>query len=266
MIRTSFAWVLVGCSSVSIEGRILDGLDNQPVAGPFKVQAKAQNADASLSCQLVDGDVTPEGAFRIDGLCTGTAYTLATDRGDLWLLDGADIPDGGWGAPKDVVAWRVPTDPGVYRMSKGEMELLRTTTDVAEHRVWKSTAVVRAPQAVPDGLPQIGAEDYLVLYGKGAVESLEILPLVGYTGKRYYGDDAYSYSIDDWVLVGAKSVNDTTVEPVTATVDPAKKIDKQRGDQMVRFVSGAALAAGRYAVLKPDDRRMYIVDFGAAAN
>lgn len=254
--------VVSGCSSVAVEGRLLDGLTHEPIAGPFRIQAKATSAEAALSCQLVDGEVTPEGAFKIEGLCAGTGYVLATDRPELWLVDGNEVPDGGWGEAKDLVAFSVPKDPGLYKLAGGEVESIKTAADVDVHRVWKSDQTVRAPSSIPDVVVSVGPDDHVILVGKGATDDLKWFPLVSYTGKRFFGDQASSYSIDDWAIVGAKSVNDTTVEPMTAEFDAAKVIDKARGEQKARFVVGSALPSGRYAALRDDDRRMYLVDFG----
>lgn len=255
--------IATGCSTVTIEGQIVDGLDKAAVAGPYRVQAKAASVDAAISCQVIDGEVDAEGKFKLEGLCSGTAYTLTTDRADLWLVEGIEVPDGGWGeAPKGVLGYRVPADGGLYKLSKGEIEPIKTAANVAVHTIWKSTETVRAPEAIPNALTNIGAEDYLVLVGKSAVDDLKFFPLVSYAGKRYFGDDAKSYSVDDWAIVGAKSVNDTTYEPMSAQFDAAKLVDKSRGDQKVRYIPGSALPAGRYAALKDDDKRMYLVDFG----
>jgi hypothetical protein len=264
MSRWWMTLVVAGCGSpVAIEGRIMDGLNSQPVAGPYRIQARATSPEAAITCQLVDAEVDADGKFKIPNACQGTSYQLATDRDDLWLMDPSEVPDGGWGQPKDVVAYRVPSSGGIYKLSAGEFAPITTNADVAEHKVWKSDQKVKAPGAVPNEVTVIGPEDWLVLVGKSATAEMKFAPLVPYVGKRFFGDAGNSYSIDDWFIVGHKAVNDTTYEVQAATFDAAKVVDKARGEQSVRFVQGGALADGRYAVMKDDDRRMTLVDFGA---
>ncbi|MEQ1565194.1 MAG: hypothetical protein ABMA64_06110 [Myxococcota bacterium] len=257
-----FAVVLVGCGSVSVEGRVVDGLNGQPIAGPYRVKAKAVSAEAAISCQFFDADVSAEGKFVLDQLCTGTAYTLETDRDDVWLVDQDQVPEGGWAQPTDLVAWRVPKGAGLYKLSNGQLEALKTAADVKSEKILGSEERVLYPAAIPNAVTVIGPEDYLVLVGKAAVEELKIEPLVA-SGQRKFGDATITWTMEPWLYVGVKFTDDTTFERVPATVDAAKVVDKERGERKARFVSGSALAAGRYAMLKEGDKRLYVFDFGA---
>jgi hypothetical protein len=256
------AW-LAGCSSVTVEGRVIDGLNGQPIAGPYRIKAKATKADAAISCQFLDAEVDADGKFKLEHLCTGTSYALDTDRDDVWFVDVSEIPDGGWGQPTDLTAWRVPKGNGLYKLSAGKLDALKTATDVSTQKIWKTDVDVRYPAKVPNEVVTIGPDDYLVMVGKNAVEELKFWPVIS-SGARRFGDESNAWDMEPWVYIGTKFTDDSTYETVTATLDASKVVDKAKDDRMARFVSGAALPAGRYAVLADDDKRLYMLDFGKA--
>src|SRR5262245_8679402 len=102
--RSLAVWcvLLGGCSTVTVEGRVVDGLTGQPIPGPYRIKAQAVNAqEMALSCQVFETEVGADGTFKMDTLCPGTAYRLEPDRDDLWLVDVDEVPDGGWGQPTD---------------------------------------------------------------------------------------------------------------------------------------------------------------------
>jgi hypothetical protein len=252
---------VVGCSTVTVEGRVIDGLNGQPIPGPYRMKATTTSADVALSCQVFDTAVGADGSFKFDRLCPGTAYKLETDRDDLWLVDVDEVPDGGFGQPTDLVAWRVPKGGGVYKLSGGELLALKTDAGVETVSIWKSPEQVRYPDPIPNKMTRIGPDDHLVLVGASAIDDLKFHPLLE-SGTRKFGDEKRAWSMDPWWYVGVKFTDDTTFERVEAPFDSSKLIDKEKGDRRARFVSGTALPAGRYAILRDDDRRMFLVEFG----
>lgn len=257
------ALALVGCSTVTVEGRVVDGLNGEPIAGPYRMKARATSSDVAVSCQSFDTAVDERGAFKFDRLCPGTAYQLETDRDDLWLVEVDEVPDGGFGTPTDLLAWRVPRGAGVYRLSGGELEVLKTVADVESVTLWKSKEKAKYPANIPNALPAIGPDDHLVLVGKTAVEELRFYPLIE-TGTRRFGDEKVTWTMEPWWYVGVKFTDDQTYERLDASFDTSRVVDKQKGDRMARFIPGTALPEGRYAVMREEDRRMYLLDFGKA--
>lgn len=264
-VAVACAIAFSGCSTVTAEGRVVDGLTGQPIPGPYRMKAKAVSAaDVAMSCQYFDAEVTAEGTFKLDRLCPGTAYKLETDNEELWLVEVDEIPDGGFGQPTDVTAWRMPKGSGVYKLSNGALTLLKTDSDVEVDKIFGTSETVRLPNTIPDSIPLIGSDDYLVLVGKSTVADMKLSPLVE-SGPRKFGDAAEPYNRPEtWWYLGTKFTDDTTFERVTANLDATKVIDKTKGERHGRYISGGALAKGRYALLKDDDKRMYLLDFGAA--
>jgi hypothetical protein len=256
---------VVGCSTVTVEGRVVDGLNGQPIQGPYRMKATATSGDVALSCKVFDAPVGADGAFKFDRLCPGTAYRLETDSEEIWLVDVDEVPDGGFGQPTDLVAWRVPKGAGVYKLAGGELLALKTDAGVEVVSIWKSPEKVRYPDPIPNKMTHIGPEDHLVLVGKSAVEELKFHPLLE-SGTRKFGDEKAAWSMDPWWYVGVKFTDDTTFERVDAQLDSSKVIDKAKGDRQARFIPGSAMPPGRYAILRDDDRRMFLVEFGETAS
>jgi len=252
--------LLTGCSTVTVEGRVVDGLNGQPIAGPYRIKAKATAPDAAMSCQFFDTEVDKDGKFKLDRLCSGTPYVLETDRDDVWFVDVDQIPDGGWNQPTDLTAWRVPKGNGLYKLSNGTLEALKTVADVKIATPFKSDQTVRYPELIPNEVKVIGPDDYLVMVGRTAVENLKFQPLVRSEARRLDDDT----TMEPWFYIGVKFTDDSHFEAVTAALDPGKVLEKRKGEREARFVPGAALPAGRYAVLGDDDHRLYMLDFGAS--
>lgn len=257
------AWMwLSACSTVTVDGRVVDGLTGQAIPGPYRIRASAVKTDMAMSCQFFDTEVGTDGRFVLDRLCPGTAYTLETDKEDLWLVGVDEAPDGGWGQPTDLTAWRVPKASGVYLSSKGEITAVHTDADVSSEGILKSDVRVRYPGNIPTNVARVGPEDHLILVGRAAVDELKFVPLVP-SESRKLGTGDRVYTMEPWVYLGVLFKDDTTFESVEATLDPAGLVDQEKGDRKARYVSGTALPAGRYGLLKDDDRRMTILDFGA---
>lgn len=265
MLLFGLVGTLVGCSTVTVKGRVVDGLNGQPIAGPYRIKVKAKSADVALSCQLFDAPVGEDGTFLFDKLCPGTAYQIETDREELWFVDVDEIPDGGFnqGEPQqvDLTAWRVPKGAGVYKLSGGELSPLKTDSDVKSVQILKSTEKVRYPENIPNQMSTIGPDDHLLLVGKAAIDELKMYPLVQ-SGARKFGDGDVIWTMEPWWYVGVTFEDDTKFARSDAPIDSAKVIDKEKGDRRARIIPGSALPEGRYALLREDDRRMYLIAFG----
>jgi hypothetical protein len=258
------AALLSGCSSVSVEGRVVDGLTGAPIPGPYKVKARATVKDVALTCQFFYAEVGADGTFELGSLCGGTPYGLETDRDDLLLVEIDQVPEGGFGQPTDLTAWRVPKGSGVYKLAGGELTMLRTASDVEQDQIFGSDQRVRLPDTLPEQVDLIAEGDYLVLVGKATIDEMKLVPLI-VSGARKFGDPDNPYARPKpWWYLGTRFTDDTTFERVEAEIDAKRVVDKARGDRQGRFVGGNALPAGRYALLKDDDKRMFVVDFRAA--
>ncbi|MEZ4235849.1 MAG: hypothetical protein R3F59_06740 [Myxococcota bacterium] len=259
-----WAAALTGCSSVTAEGHIVDGLTGEPIPGPYRIKARSTSRDVALTCQLFDTEVGADGAFKLEQLCSGTSYQLSTDRDDLWLVEIDTIPEGGFGQPTDLTAWRVPKGSGVYKLSGGELTMLRTASNVEQDTIFGTDQTVRLPDTLPEKVDRIDTGDYLVLVGKATIEEMKLVPLVP-SGPRKFGTAEEPYARNEpWWYLGTKFTDDTTFERVEARPDASKVVDKSKDDRAGRFIAGGALPAGRYALLKDDDKRMFLLDFGAA--
>lgn len=257
-----FMLLLAGCGGVSLEGRVVDGMTGDPIAGPYKLSAKATSPDASLSCQFFQVDVDAQGKFLIPTLCGGTPYQLATDRDDLWLAEVDTVPDGGFPGPTDLKAWRAPKASGLYEMGEdGSFEALKTAADVKSEKLFNLDTRVLYPATVPDEPTHVKEGEYLVFVGKATIEGFDFVPLVP-SGVRVFGNDELKITMEPWSYLGVKFVDDTQIEKVEAKLDPSKVVEKEKGNRVVRWVPADALPAGRYAILKDGDRRTYIVDLG----
>jgi hypothetical protein len=267
MIGTS-VWSLVfglaGCdTTTTVQGHVVDAMSGKP-AGGYSVVANATNADVALTCKTFQTTVAEDGTFTLDTLCSDTSYALSSDREEVWFADAAEV--GGDAAPEGVIevkVWKAPKNPGLYRLdAAGTLEGLTTTADVKTERIRGSDERVRYPSTIPKTVPTIGPDDSLVFVGQDAIDGLKVHPLIP-SGMRVFGDDVTKVTMDPWNYVGITFTDDTTYTMSTATIDAAKVVDKSGADRVVRYVPGTAIAAGRYAVLRDDDVRMMIIDFGA---
>jgi len=257
-------WIaLLGCSGGTLEGSVIDGLTGQPVPD-LALMAKATE-QTSMGCTAFSAKTNAEGRFRIEGSCA-VPYTLTPVRSeevDLWFASG-DVIAAGAKAPTEIQAWRTPVTPGVYRFSAGEFEPLRTSTDLKTRDLAGSTEKVVFPAKLPEKVPLFGPGDQLVVVGKDNVEALAPVPLVSSQNVVIRERDT-DFTQKDWFYLGAQIApgSPPVLQQVNARFDPGKVKSIARGERSVSFVSADALAPGRYALLKPGDKRIYVIDFGA---
>ena len=69
--------------------------------------------------------------------------------------------------------------------------------------------------------------------------------------------------MEPWWYVGVQFESDDAWQRVEATLDKGAVTDLEKGDHVARFISGEALPAGRYALMREGSRRMWVVEFGA---
>lgn len=262
-------FAVVGCSGVSLEGTLVDGLTGAPVPGPKTLTAKATTPDTSMGCQFLTGEVGADGHFSVPGLCGGTAYELVLDDDDWWLADGAAVPEGGWPGRHELQAWRVPKGAGLYvRSADGELTELKTAADWKSEKLLESDTKVRYPSEVIDEhVALLKAGDHLVMVGRNVVDEMKFLAVVPSGPRRFDGGkgpagNPYTINMQAWMYLSTRFVDDTHVEAVTVAVDEGKAVSKEHAARVVKWLPAQAFANGRYAAMRDKDRRMYLFDVG----
>lgn len=252
----------VACSSPSAKGTLTDGMTGEPIP-EMRIVATAVGT-TSMTCAAFEATTDANGAFEFKGLCSGSAYDLKTANENLWLAETDQIPDGG-AESLPLKVWRAPKGAGLYRLSGGELNAIKTTADIKSEPVWNhETEKVTYPSTLPKAPVLIGADDHLVLVGEGAVTQTQFHPLIA-SGERKFGSDKTTkVTMQPWSYIGVEFRSDTDYDRKTAAPDATKVLNKQKGDRNVSWVKGDALPAGRYAVHKEKDQRTTVLDFGAA--
>jgi hypothetical protein len=256
---------LLGCSGGHVEGTVVDGLTGQPVAATHLLLTAKEKT--GMSCMGFDVITDANGHFAIDGTCA-VPYTARLSGDELWLAEGDEIP-AEVKAPLALTAWRNPSASGVYIFSKGAFEPLRTVTDVKTRPLFGTDQKAVFPSKLPDKLPLLEAGQYLVIVGKENAAAMAPVPLVP-AGPIHLDQGGTSVEQSPWVYLGARLSPGATpgtpdsVEPVEVAFDKSKVIAKSKGERAVEFVGADALPPGRYALLKPGDKRIYVVDFMVA--
>jgi hypothetical protein len=243
--------------SPPVTGTLSNGLDGKPLGGQ-RVLAKAKGGD--LTCQVREATTSPEGAFTLEKLCSEVEYTLSLGDKELRLADAGAV-QGGAPATLALTAWRAPTGEGVYRLEGDKLTPIKVFADVKSAAL-ASGATVRYPALKPTKLPAVAAGQKILLVSKKSADALQIVPLVSDPATRTFGDGS---TIQDHVWIGTRFVDDATLEPVTATVDAAKVKDGAAEGAFFRYVDSDAVPAGAYAILGPEDKRTWAVEFGKAA-
>ena len=243
--------------SPPVTGTLSNGLDGKPIGGQ-RVLAKATDGD--LTCQVREATTSPEGAFTLEDLCADLSYTLSLGEKELRLSDAGAV-QGGAPATLALTAWRAPTGEGVYRLEGDKLTPIKVFADVKSAAL-TSGATVRYPALKPTKLPAVAAGQKLLFVSKKSADALQIVPLVSDPATRTFADGS---TIQDHVWIGTRFVDDATLEPVTATVDASKVKDGAAEGAFFRYVDADAVPAGAYAILGPEDKRTWAVEFGKAA-
>ena len=258
LVATLALTAFVGCSQPPLQGRLVDAMRaDAPVANETLV-ARA-TGKVRMTCQTLSGKTDDHGHFSIPDLCLSeTSYKITPSNSSLFLAEAQPISD----ASSEVIlkAWWAPEGDGSYLLHGQSLSRLKTHADLKDVVVPPSGTKVLYPATMPSKAPQIPAGDDLVLTGKSTIDKTRIVPLV-HSDARTFGDT----KLEPWWYVGVKFDNDTDFSSVNAKPDPGHVTDIAKGDRVARFIDGAALPAGRYAIYREGGRRVSIVQFGESS-
>ena len=267
-IPALFALTLIGCDfGGSYEGVLVDGMTGQPRTG-FKVLARAALPD--LTCQVREADVGPDGHFLIDQTCPDGDYTLGLSEESLFLDGPANIKGGEASTgPVTLKVWRAPTGSGLYKLSDDKLTAIRTFADVESATLWGTDTVVRYPSKKPLKLATsqtLAPGEHLIIAGQGSIDKMKVFPLIDDTGTRKFkgAEEGVFTNIAEHTYIGVRFDASGAATAETAAFDPAKVTKVGSGDNVFSYVDADALPAGRYAVLGDKDKRVFVLDFGAA--
>ena len=254
-----FSLGLVGCVPRGTFSAVLtDGLAGEPVAARRGL-ARAETDD--LTCKVLEGKTNAQGQVTIEGTCGDATYRVeAADR--TWVI--ADVPDfeGSAGLVDGAFkTWRAPKGSGVYLLTDDSLSPVRTASDMSTLDLWETEEQVRYPEGIPRRVSKVEDGSHLLIVGADDVGRLEWQPLIKHDGELRFGNKEHYFDMDPWWYVGMRFTTKTEHERVEATLDTGKVIDVETGDRAFRYVAGGALPAGRYALVGPEDRRTYILDF-----
>lgn len=257
---------LAACGSSKIEGTLVDGLTNQPMAGVTVVAEAA--GDASLTCKSFTGTTDASGAFTIDGACVSkVGYTLKVNDENLWIQN-SGVPQGGFEGPQTITAWYAPVGEGLYVLSTVESEDgpttrldLISTSSVVESETILGTEdeLVKYPAKIPPTVLTTSQADYIVGTTRDFCDNVKIYPLIQKQGRLTFAGERAPY-MDDWWFIGVEFASDTEFERRVATWDPAVETRVEDGDRYFCFLPVSQLTPGRYAVMKPDEARTRLLD------
>ncbi|MDP6934066.1 MAG: hypothetical protein QGG40_14170 [Myxococcota bacterium] len=274
--------VLSGCGPSGVyEGRLVNAMTGE-ACGAERVLLRATSEDTDMTCRVLETTTSAEGAFRFEGTCKGTSYTMEFGNGTLFAPEVAVIEGGEASAgPVEVRAWRAPAGEGVYILESDKLIPVRTATDVDRETFMEGDDEVILPRSIPKEPTRVSPGSYLTLANKELVDHLEIHPLVPHTGQLRFSRATGFVNITDFAYVGTRFRSSTDYERVTATLDTSKVRDvssdtwsvdlepsnaqrsRPGAGRWVRYIGADALPAGRYVLMGEGDRRMYILEFGA---
>ena len=231
-------------------GRLVDGRTGAAVAG---VAVTLAPSDTACTAPLTTTDA--DGRWSAPGLCADATWTITSgDAG--WYLP-APLPAG---PDVTVTVWRAPPADGVFLVAGADALPVVTHTVLDTVRVFDSAEEVRFPVEIPGVVPRVRAGDALLVAGP-ILPDLTFSPLVPSPERRWFGNKDAPEPIDPWVYLGVKFTSDTTFERVTVVMNDAH-VATAGGDRALRYVSAAALPAGRYALPTADGSRAFLFDFG----
>lgn len=250
---------LSGCSvSRTAEVSIVPNL-NLSLDEDIRLIARG-DPSARLTCSAFEAPYE-SGRFILGGLCNDVSYTLQFSDVEVLIQGDTLVPAG----PEDhhtvLKLWPVPGGDSVARLSPdGAVEVFNQYTDVRSVYTDDDDRLeVRYPRHKPNGSSAITEDGYLVLAGERLQQRLEILPLIESTDT--IGFDGYT--IQPHWFAGIRFQSDTQYARAEAMLDEAKVTDVvSASGRMVRYIAHDALPVGHYALMGPEDRRMYVITFG----
>jgi hypothetical protein len=252
--------LVAGCATASYDGTAVDGMTGEPLA-ELRLVAKA-TGPVALACTRYEATTGADGRFKFEEMCTGTGYAISAVDSEFWIPEAVEVPDGGaQGAKLEV--WLAPESTGMYMLVDGELELLRSNADLKKLQIFESEEMVQYPGTVPSAPPLIPTGSYVVFLGAETYEKMAIVPLAK-DGKRKFGNKDSWTTMEPWWYIGTRFTSDTEYERITAKIDDSKLISKVGEDRAARYLPAAAFEVGRYALIEKGNRRITIVDIGAA--
>lgn len=252
--------LVTACSSASADGTLTDGMTGEALAH-IRIVATHKDPTASLTCRAFEATTDEQGAFSIPKLCDGE-YGIKLGDDSLWLAETDSFPAGGVQG-LELKAWRAPAGSGIYRLSEGKLEPIRTSADLKKEKIKDSEEEALYPSRIPNNLPVVGPNDHLVLVGAGAVEKSVILPLIP-SGPRLFGDKETDVRMEPWSYIGIRFTDDRSFERVSAEIDEGKVLTKEKAERIVKWIPGSAIPEGRYALYQPGGRSVTLVDLGSS--
>ena len=245
----------------SFSGTLVDGMNGEPHDG-VRILAKS-NDTTDLTCQVREATTDATGSFTIADTCGKATYVLSLTDKTLFVPSFPKIVGSETSAePTEIKAWRAPAGAGVSILREDTLKAVRTFSDVAAETALRSGEPIRYPDSKPTtNQALVGAGSHLIIAGKSNVERLELVPLVQDEGRRRFEDGV---TITDHVYLGIKFNTHTNYEQVEAKIDSAKVEDVSGEGRVVRYMAHDSVPAGRYGLLGPKDKRLFVIDFGAA--
>lgn len=246
---------LAGCSPEpgTAQGRLVDARTDAPVA-----DAELRFANRGDACPATTTRTDADGRFTVTNLCGEAAWTV-TPVDPTWY-----VPEPAAAGPDMALrAWRAPEAAGVYLVEGDEVRPLVTHTVLDVVRIFDTEREVRFPVEIPGAVPRVDAGVVLLVVGDVLGERLPFEALVPSPERRWFGTKDAPQPIDPWVYLGVRFESDAVVVPVDAPLDAAA-IERVGGPRPLRYVGGAALPPGRYALPTLDGTRAFILDFGPA--
>ena len=250
-----------GCAPKgSYDATLVDGLTNDPLANT-RVLLKTESND--FACQVFETTSNDAGQIHLEGMCADYEYTMSLPDG-AWTLPAMTIAGGQQGlSGGNVKVWPLPGPAGIWlRSADGELSSVSTASDVTTDQIWESEESVRYPNQVPARIPRVDEGSYLVVAGDVNL-SKTLHPLLKSEHIRLGTPDKY-FNMQPWHYIGTTFENASTYERHEAVIDSAKIVTGNPDGTSVQYWPADLVPAGRYAFLGDDDKRTYIVDFGAA--
>ncbi len=236
-------------------------MTGQPMGGVTLI-AKANDATVPFRCKGFEAAVGVDGTFAFEQMCPELTYTLSTAEAQLWLAERDQIQGTPSGEALVVSIWPAPEGNGLYKLSGGDLTSIKTADDVRSDTIQGTEQVVRYPKHAGRTGTVLAEGEHLLVVGTQAIETLRFFPLIP-SGERRFGP-AGAVRIPPHEYVGVRFESDTEHVEVEARIDEAKVIERRKGDRAVRWIPTEALEQGRYAILRDDDRRMYVLQIGDA--
>lgn len=252
--------VLSGCSNTGAYVGLLEAQLGATLPEDLRIIAKAVPTATDMTCQSFDATIDSAGAFQIDGLCAETTYALSLNDKNLLIEGSNQIQGSKDGAPPTLMKiWPSPAGSGVAMLTDGALKTVSPYTDVKTLQLLESEQAVHYPRHKPNGSVRVQEGGHLVLAGASTISRLEFRPLVEETVTRNFHD---GYTLGPHFYVGMRFHSDTEIEAVSAELDDAAVTNVMGADVAIRYIAHDALLPGHYALMGPEDNRMFTITFG----